>query len=442
MNRIQVMKFGGAALADGNAISRACELVSSFGGEAPVVVVSALGGVTDQLLKACADAVEGRFDGQGLRIRHSSVVAELGLPSDLLTRLWRELHLLLNEVQQKRVLLPATRDLVLSFGERMSARVFAHALRQRGLPATPVDAFDLGFETTSSPRVTRLLDEVPQRVGRALAQVSGIPVVTGFLAKDSAGNLTTLGRDGSDLTAVVIARAVQAQGLQFWKDVPGIHSADPRWVPGAVSLQQVSFGEARELAFGGAQVLQPASLQMASELDSEVHVRSFLESGHPGTRIESTLTRTGPVALACRPKLIGLDFGSDNPQRAQAKLSGAMIRLGSAGLVARQLSLTGSGARLWFDDSPEAEQVLEQLPPASKVSRDEGSVSLVGHGLGAHPDLLRRVLETMAAAGFEVRQAQWGVREHGQTFIVPRESLAEAQVLLHDTVIGCALLPG
>ncbi len=102
MNRIQVLKFGGSALADGNAISRATELVSSFGGERPIVVVSALGGVTDLLLQTAAAAAEGRLDAQALRIRHSSVVAQLGLPSDLLMRLWRELHLLLTEIQQRR----------------------------------------------------------------------------------------------------------------------------------------------------------------------------------------------------------------------------------------------------------------------------------------------------------------------------------------------------
>jgi aspartate kinase len=441
MNRIQVLKFGGAALADGNAISRACVLVSRFGGEQPVVVVSALAGVTDQLLKASAAASEGRLDARALRIRHSSVVAQLGLPPDLLERLWRDLHLLLTEIQQKRALPPVTRDLVLSFGERMSARIFAHALRQRGLAATPVDAFDLGFETEPQPGRARLLDRVPERVGQALEQVPGIPVVTGFLAKDSGGNLTTLGRDGSDLTAAVIAGAVNAYRLQFWKDVKGIHTADPRWVPSAVSLDQVSFGEARELAFGGAQVVQSASLQRASEIDCKVLVRSFLDPDHGGTQMTSEQDRQGPVALACRPELIGLAYEGERPQKAQAKLSAALVRLGSAGLVARQVSLTGSGARIWFDDSADARNLLDQLPPASQISTDEASISLVGHGLGAHPDLLRRVLQTMGDAGFEVRQAQWGVREHGQTFIVTRECLAQAQALLHDTVIGCALLP-
>ncbi|MDF1837815.1 MAG: aspartate kinase [Planctomycetota bacterium] len=441
MNRIQVLKFGGSALADGNAISRAAGLVSSFGGERPIVVVSALGGVTDLLLKTAAAAVQGDLDAQALRIRHSSVVSQLGLPTDLLQRLWRELYLLLTEINQRRELPPATRDLVLSFGERMSARIFAHTLRQRGMPATPVDAFDLGFETDSTPGLARLLDRVPQQVGRSLGQVPGVPVVTGFLAKDAGGNLTTLGRDGSDLTAAVIARAVGAKCLQYWKDVRGIHTADPRWVPGADSIDQISFGEARELAFGGAQVLQPASLQMASELECDVQVRSFLHPEHGGTQLTQGQEREGPVALACRPRLLGIEYNDERPHKAQAKLSAALVRLGIAGIVVRQVSISGAGAKLWFDDTPEAHAVLDQLPPATNTSMEEASISLVGHGLGTHPELLRRVLEVMGAAEFEVRQAQWGVREHGQTFIVPRECLAQAQVLLHDTVVGNPLLP-
>ncbi len=441
MNRIQVLKFGGAALTDGQAISRACDLVSSFGGERPIVVVSALQGVTDQLLEVAVAASKGRLDAHALRIRHSSVVAQLGLPPDLLQRLWRELHLLLTEIQQRQELQEPTRDLVLSFGERMSARIFADALRLGGMPATPVDAFDLGFETEAAPGLARLLDRVPQRVAQALEQVPGIPVVTGFLAKDSGGNLTTLGRDGSDLTAAVIAGAVGAYRLQYWKDVRGIQSADPSWVPSAGPLSQISFEEARELAFGGAQVLQPASLQLTSELPGEVLVRSFLDVDHGGTTITKSVERQGPVAMACRPQLIGLLFSGDRPQKVQAMLAAALIRLGSSGVVARQIAVTGAGARVWFDDSAEARALLPQLPPATQIFQDEASITLVGHGLGAHPDLLRRVLETMNQAGFEVHQAQCGVREHGQTYIVSRECLAQAQVLLHDTVIGCALLP-
>lgn len=441
MTRIQVLKFGGAALADGNAISRACDLVSRFGGERPIVVVSALQGVTDQLLEAARAASKGKLDARALRIRHSSVVAQLGLPSDLLQRLWRELNLLLTEIQQQQGLSRATSDLVLSFGERMSARIFADTLRMKGMSATPVDAFDLGFETNPTPGVVRLLHQVPERVAQAVEQVPGVPVVTGFLAKDSGGNLTNLGRDGSDLTAAVIASAVGAYRLQYWKDVRGIQSADPRWVPAASPLDEVTIGEARELAFGGAQVLHPASLQLVSELPGEVQIRSFLDVAHDGTTITSSLERQGPVAMACRPRLIGLLYGDERPQKAQAKLSAALVRLGSAGVVARQVALTGAGARIWFDDSPEAQTLLDQLPPATQIFQDEASISLVGHGLGAHPDLLRRVLETMGSESFEVRQAQWGIREHGQTFIVPRDCLAQAQVLLHDTVIGCALLP-
>ncbi len=441
MTRIQVLKFGGAALADGHAISRACDLVSRFGGERPIVVVSALMGVTDQLLEAALAASQGRLDARALRIRHSSVVAQLGLPSDLLQRLWRELHLLLTEIQQQKELSRATRDLVLSFGERMSARIFADTLRMKGMSATPVDAFDLGFETNPAPGVARLLHQVPKRVAQAVEQVPGVPVVTGFLAKDSGGNLTTLGRDGSDLTAAVIASAVGAYRLQYWKDVRGIQSADPRWVSTASPLDEITVGEARELAFGGAQVLHPASLQLVSELPGEVQIRSFLDVDHDGTMITSSKDRPYPVAMACRPQLIGILYGEGRPQKVQAKLSTVLVRLGSAGVVARQVALTGAGARIWFDDSPEARALLGQLPPPTQVFEDEASISLVGHGLGAHPDLLRRVLETMGSAGFEVRQAQWGIREHGQTFIVPRECLAQAQVLLHDTVIGCALHP-
>ncbi|HPF13615.1 MAG TPA: aspartate kinase [Planctomycetota bacterium] len=439
MAGFRVLKFGGSALAHGNAISMACELVLTQGGERTVVVVSALQGVTDRLIEAAQAATRDEDLGAELRIRHRTVCRELGLPSDLLDRLWRELQGLLGQIRIRASLTPQALDQVLSFGERASARIVAAVLRQAGVLATPVDAFDLGFETEAATGWSRLAPGVADRIGPALAQIPGIPIVTGFLAKDALGNLTTLGRDGSDWTAAVIAGALRADELIYWKDVPGILSADPRWVSGAQTLARVSFCEARELAFQGAQVLHSAALDDPDKLGIQVRVKSFQRPQVPGTVLTPSEFRTGAVAVACQPELVGVFFEGESAGRMQAKLSSALVRLGSAHLLARFLEQGGSGAAFWFDDGPHTDSLLDELPPAAQIRRDQASVAVVGENLGQNIELYRHCLAALEQGAIELHGTHWGDRAHGLSFLVARDSLADAMQRLHDSVVGLPL---
>ncbi|MEZ6002850.1 MAG: aspartate kinase [Planctomycetota bacterium] len=439
MEGVRVLKFGGAALRDGAAILRSCERVLSHGGNRPIVVVSAFFGVTDQLLEACDRALAGDPDGQALRLRHRTICRQLGLPSEVLDRLWAEMQGLLRIIAAEQRLIPEIRDRVLSFGERASARVVAQALSQAGVPATPVDAFDLGFETDGEPGGSRLAQGAEQRIGPALAGVPGVPIVTGFLAKDPLGNLTTLGRDGSDWTAAIVAEAVGAEQLIFWKDVPGILSADPRIVPEAHPLARVSVAEARELAFQGAQVLHPASLDSFLHDGPRVRVLSFVDESAPGSELCESIPRAGAVAVTSRARLVGVRFAGESPARMQSKLSAALVRLSSARLLARMVHQGGDSVRLWFEDGPLTEEVLAQFPPFAEVDRSLGSAAVVGENLGEHPELARRCWRGLEELGIPVHQIQGGTRSHGIAFLLPREHVAAAVRHLHQHVVGVPL---
>ena len=143
----RVMKFGGAGLADGPAVQRACRIVAERGGERPIVVVSAHQGVTDLLDTVTRSALEGHLEADRVRIRHRTLLKQLGLDPDLLDRYFTELFGLLAEVRVRKRMLEGQHDHLLSFGERMSARIVAHTLKGMGLRATPVDAWDLGITT-------------------------------------------------------------------------------------------------------------------------------------------------------------------------------------------------------------------------------------------------------------------------------------------------------
>jgi aspartate kinase len=296
----KVMKFGGAALKDGPAVERACAIVRDFGGERPVVVVSAHQGVTSLLDAVARAAAEGEVDRDRVRIRHRSLLRELGLDSELLDRYFAELASILRGVAVRRRLPPDERDLVLSYGERMSARVVAHALKAMGVAATPVDAYDLGLVSDSNHGAARPLLESHERIRAALLEVPGIPVVTGFLAKDAHGNLTTLGRNGSDLSAALLAEAVNAGVLELWKSVGGMMTADPAIVPEARVIERMSFEDATALASHGAEVLHPEALEPALRAGLAVRFLDVRDPRGRGTTLETCADERGPVGIAVK----------------------------------------------------------------------------------------------------------------------------------------------
>ncbi|MEQ1893364.1 MAG: aspartate kinase, partial [Planctomycetota bacterium] len=254
---MRVMKFGGASLRDGPAIERSLSVVERAARSGRVLlVVSAQEGVTARLARAAEAAVAGDLaPWDALRVRHRSTLAQLGLASDLLDRHLFELRAILEELKSQARLDRRMKDYVLSFGERMSARVVAAVLRRFGQSAAPLDAYDLGLTTASREGEGALLAPPTAALRAQLESVPGIPVVTGFLANDPSGHLTTLGPNGSDLTAVWFGEAVGAEEVVLWKMVEGFMTADPDVVPEARRIPVLGRDEAVEFAAHGAEVL-------------------------------------------------------------------------------------------------------------------------------------------------------------------------------------------
>jgi aspartate kinase len=294
---IKVMKFGGAALRDGPGVSRVVEIVMEHGGENPVVVVSALEGVTDLLVDAARAAARGDVKTDTIRVRHRSVLAQLGADPELLDKYNRELSLILESIRRQRQLGAVELDHVLSFGERASARIVAKCFESQGVMATPVDSYDLGLTTDSNHGNARPLSGETASLGRSIWEIPGVPVVTGFLAKDGEGNLTTLGRNGSDLSAALLAEAIEAEAVEFWKNVPGVLSADPASVPTARRIERLCFADAEELGHLGARILHPAAIAPAVRAGIEVRVRFINEPTLSGTTLIAESSGIGPVAL-------------------------------------------------------------------------------------------------------------------------------------------------
>jgi len=247
-----VMKFGGSSVGDAERIKNVCNIVKSR--KNPVVVVSAVKGVTDMLINTVEMAAKGEDVSKELgdiKERHHKVLKDLELKEDLVDSQLEEYSKVIDRIFVMKRINPELMDEVQSFGERCSSRIVAACLTKEGLLAKAYDAYDIGMITTPDYGKAEPLPDAEEKIAKAIKKLDVVPVVTGFIGKDSAGNITTLGRGGSDYTAAIIGAALDSV-TEIWTDVNGIMSADPKVVSDAHTISKISFNEASELAYFGA----------------------------------------------------------------------------------------------------------------------------------------------------------------------------------------------
>ncbi len=295
-----VMKFGGSSVANADRIRHVAEIIKKFSSKRPVVVLSAMGDTTDDLLSAADQALSGVISLEAVEKLHKTTAQELGISPKDVDDLLGELRTLLTGISMLREVTPRSKDYLVSFGERLSVRLMAGYLSSQGVRAEFRDAWDIGFLSDSNYVNADLLpatwENIRNRLGAYAAGKAGdgmaMPIVTGFIAKDEKGFITTLGRGGSDLTATIIGAALRADEVQTWKDVDGILTTDPRIVKEARPVPIATYDEVAELAYFGAQVLHPRSMQPCLQTGTPVRVKNSYNVDAPGsiivTRHETT----------------------------------------------------------------------------------------------------------------------------------------------------------
>lgn len=302
-SRMIVMKFGGSSVANAERMRHVAEIIQAYRDERPVVVLSAMGDTTDHLLAAAETAVRGTVSIETVAQLHRRTAQELGIDVPELEDLLGELHTLLTGISMLRELTKRTRDYLVSFGERLSVRIMAAYLQTCGTPARAYDSWDIGFVSDSNFMAAELLDDVWESIprhlgGYARGEDDAVPVVTGFIAKDRNGTITTLGRGGSDLSATMIGAAMRAKEIQTWKDVDGIMTTDPRVVPDAKPVEEVTYEEAQELALFGSQVLHPRSMIPCRKTGTPVRVKNSYNRMSRGTVIVEQHSSARPLVTA------------------------------------------------------------------------------------------------------------------------------------------------
>lgn len=366
-----VHKFGGASLADGERIRRVGELLLERSPDRPIAVVSAVEGVTAQLDLLARDAASGVIDMTRMRVRHRSLLAQLELDSEHLNRHFTELATLLTAIRAAGELTQAHRDHVLSFGERASARILAAHLSQRGLRAVPIDAYDLGLVSDSNHGRARVLPQSAERVRSALERIDAICVITGFVAADAQGRLTTLGRNGSDVSAALIGEAIGAREVVFWKEVDGVMSADPKLVPQARTIEQISYASARELTAHGASVLHPEAVEVLERSGVPGRVRCTRTPRDEGTRVERDAHEPDFLGVATRSHLALVSLDASD-----AALEQLAAAAGRWGVEAVWIGVDNGRAKLLAPLGPALERLAFELGASAQVQRNVASLTV------------------------------------------------------------------
>jgi bifunctional aspartokinase / homoserine dehydrogenase 1 len=351
---LHVMKFGGTSVGDASCIARVVEIIRSASGESELaLVVSAMAGVTNKLVEAASQAEAGNSNTVGeilahLRQQHETALkALIRSPEEQkniaakMDELFEEGDRLCRGTVLLRELTLRARDAISSLGERLCVLLLAAALKQSGVACEAIESTELVITDSSHGSADPWLDLTRERCEARLLPLlrNGIvPVVTGFIGSTAEGILTTLGRGGSDYSATILGAALAADQVEIWTDVDGILTADPRLVPSACTISEVSYREAAELAYFGAKVLHPKTLRPLAQSGIPLWIRNTFAPEKPGTKItpagatcnngvtaltavtDAALITVGGPAIAGVPDVLGRTFATTREIRADVLL--------------------------------------------------------------------------------------------------------------------------
>lgn len=452
---MKVMKFGGASLTRGSQFGKVADIVARSHGPR-AVVVSAMEGVTDLLLKALPRA---RLDEKAvpqvvreLRDHHAAAVEEMGLAKD--ARLQRELDELFARIERllygiayTTELTPKTQDLAVSFGERLSARMLAACLRARGARSEPFDADKLGILTDGRfGQASPVLPVIEQRLGANLApqlREGLVAVVTGYFGCDAEGHVTTFGRGGSDYAAAILAYALDAERLEVWKDVDGFLTADPRLVPDAKPIRNMSYDEAAELAYLGAEVLHARTVEPVMKKGIPIVVRNTNNPAVDGTVIGPALPLgKGLRSVAVKDglgilKLYGPGMGATPGvgRRVFEALAEHKVNVINMAASAASFALVVGEADL--ERGRQAlREVMSGVIQDVQAIPDMSMVLVVGKGIGETHGTAGRIFTAVGNAGVNVEMISVGASDIALAFLVKTKDRMGAIQAVHEAFLA------
>lgn len=441
-----IMKFGGTSVADAGAFANVVSIVTVAESKRPAVVVSALAGFTNALLasvetarqgdlRAATRALEDQFE------RHSTISSELLSPAARqafdasIAETRRDIRQLLKIISAYPVTSPPLQDEIVAHGELLSSQLLAAVLNESDLKARFVDA----RQCVRTDEDYGAASPLPETLGlcagllNPIIEAGEIPVLGGFIGSSPKGVTTTLGRGGSDYTAAIIGAALEASEIQIWTDVSGVLTADPRVVPSAQTIPVLSYQEAAELAYFGAKVLHPKTIQPAIDKNIPVRVCNSHAPADAGTMIvgESQATPQTVKAIAHKSGISTVQITSARMLGAYGFLR-ALFEVFEKHQTAVDVVTTSEvSVSLSIDDASKLSEIKPELEQLGVVEIEEGRtiVSVIGEGLRNTPGIAARVFSV--TTDINVSMISVGASSVNLTFMVDDQHATEVIRRLH-----------
>jgi len=460
--RLQVMKFGGTSVGNSECIARTAQIIAKGAKQGRcVAVVSAMSGVTNKLIEAAKTAQRGDAAGataiiEALRTQHERALRELVKNESERERLMPKLDAVFVEGRRfcegtalLRELSPRTLDTISSLGERLSAPLVSAAVRELGSLSEPVEATELivtdEFHGGAEPLMDQTRGKSHSRI-LPLLERGIVPVVTGFLGATTAGELTTLGRGGSDYSATILGAALDADEVIIWTDVDGVLSADPRLVRDARVIPEISYREAAELAYFGAKVLHPKTLRPVVDAAIPVWIRNSFAPGKTGTKItpegqasgggvkaltaiqEVTLISVGGPGIVGLPDVVGRTFSTTAEVRANVLLISQSSSQNDICFVVSSADAqrTVEALRKEF-----AQDLAHQKVEHITVDPHIAIVAVVGQNMRGTPGIAGKTFNALGEEGVNMIAIAQGSSESNISFVIEERSVVPALQVLH-----------
>ena len=450
-----ILKFGGSSVANATCIKNVNDIIASKLVHNKVyVVLSAFQGVTDSILEliqtpSLPDMISDQLGP--LEERHMRVVNELNLSQDPLLsgelrRLFGEMQVVLTSRPDSRVELPLWRDEMLSFGERLSARIMVASLVKRGLEAEVWDARQVVLTNNEHGNAYVHYQRSYDRIRSYLKSHTKLQIITGFLGATDAGATTTLGRSGSDYSASIFGAALNVDEIEIWTDVDGILTANPTLVDGARSIEHLTYEEAMELAHAGAKVIFPPTMIPALYKRIPIRIKNTFNPSHPGSLIsqERLLNDQITVGLSTvsHVSLLRLQgAGMVGVKGINARLFLCLAERGiSIMLVSQAFSEHSTCLALKPDETEEALEAIEtefarelklKYIDKASVASDLSLVAVVGEGMQTTPGIAGVVFEELGKEKINVEAIAQGASGRNLSFIVRDDEVKRAITALH-----------
>jgi len=445
-----VMKFGGTSVEDSTAIARTAGIVAGrvAAGKTPVVVVSAMSKVTDQLLACAAAASRGDRTGalaisSRLRCRHRDTAAALvkepkdcATLQDSIEHEFDALDEVLRGLAAILELTPRISDLIVSYGERLSSVIIAQAFRERGLDSVHIDSREVIITDSqyqkAIPQDAVIEDRCATHV-RPHLEAGRVPVMGGFIGSNEVGITTTLGRGGSDFTGALIGGALHAEAIEIWTDVDGIMTTDPRICPDALRVRVVSFEEAAELAYFGAKVLHPATILPAVRKNIPVLVLNSKNPTNEGTRIISLAPHChSPFkCIAVKKKLTIIDVVASRMLMTHGYLKSIFDIFDKHQCPVDMVSTSEVSVSLTVDSNDKLPAIANDLGKIADVKYEgqKALICMVGEDIRGQHGIAAQVFA--AVRHVNVRMISQGASEINMSFMIEEEDVEEAVKSLH-----------